>query len=105
MIKRQDRHLVRWLLDRQRPVDFKISVWDGEVWQVRRSRSEKEIMEAIRSVDECQLRVHTPDPELVGWVQIVHENAESRVNDYAPSSRKEPSFLDDWFSETEDKLA
>jgi len=48
-----------------------ISVWDGEVWEVRCSKSYKEIIACIESVEEAQIRIidkYTTDKK--GWARV-----------------------------------
>ena len=48
-----------------------ISVWDGEGWQVKRSKSYKAIKEAIQSVEEAQLRIRDAEGNYLGWALII----------------------------------
>ena len=48
---------------------YTISVWDGEEWQVKRSSSIKAITEAVKSVDEAELRFRDGD-KIVGWARV-----------------------------------
>lgn len=49
---------------------FTCSVWDGEEWQVKRSRSLSACVAAVRSVDEAQLRFRDATGEIVGWALV-----------------------------------
>lgn len=59
-------HLVKTALEN----DYTVSVWDGEAWQVRRSTSYQAINEAIKSVDEAQLRFRDSGGQVVGWALV-----------------------------------
>ena len=62
-----------------------ISVWDGEEWQVKRSVSYKQIIEAIESVEEAQIRIRNGEGSEIGWALIIPfavENDET-VADYS----------------------
>jgi hypothetical protein len=48
-----------------------ISVWDGEEWQVKRSVSCKQIIEAIESVEEAQVRIRDAEGNQIGWALII----------------------------------
>lgn len=48
---------------------YTVSVWDGDEWQVKRSKSLKAIIEAVKSVEEAQLRIRNGD-EVVGWARV-----------------------------------
>lgn len=43
-----------------------ISVWDGEEWQVKRSASFRNIVNAIKSVDEATIKIRDVDGDFVG---------------------------------------
>ncbi len=49
---------------------YTVSVWDGEAWQVRRSTSYQAINEAIKSVEEAQLRFRDSSGQVVGWALV-----------------------------------
>ncbi len=54
MAKQAYRELIKTALRN----DFVISVWDGEEWQVKRSQRLKDIVEAVKSVEEATLRFY-----------------------------------------------
>lgn len=58
-------NLVKHALDK----GYTVSVWDGEEWQVKRSTSIKAISEAVKSVDEAQLRFRDGEKP-VGWALV-----------------------------------
>lgn len=49
---------------------FTCSVWDGEEWQVKRSRSLSACVAAVRSVDEAELRFRDKSGDVVGWALV-----------------------------------
>ena len=51
--------------------DFTVSVWDGEEWQVSRSKIYDDIVDAIESVDFSELRIRDKDGNYQGWASIV----------------------------------
>lgn len=59
------RHLVKHALDS----GFCVSVFDGEIWEVRRSTKLKEITDCIESVEEAQLRFSNIDG-MQGWALV-----------------------------------
>lgn len=64
---------------------FTCSVWDGEEWQVKRSRSLSACVAAVRSVDEAQLRFRDKDGKPVGWALVsdaVDLEPDEKVIDY-----------------------
>lgn len=48
-----------------------VSVFDGEEWAVKRSTSLKDIVDAIESVEEAQIRVRNNSGEVIGWALIL----------------------------------
>lgn len=59
------------LVDCALKAGHKISVWDGEEWQVSKSTLEPKIIEAIESVEIAQLRILDADGKEQGWALIV----------------------------------
>lgn len=59
-------HLIDYALD----FGFTISVWDGEEYQVSRSRDRAAIIEAVESVDQARLRIRDLRDEVVGVAQV-----------------------------------
>ena len=47
-----------------------VSVWDGEEWQVKRSSKYTEIVAAVESVEEAQVRIRDAAGEQVGWALV-----------------------------------
>jgi Glu-tRNA(Gln) amidotransferase subunit E-like FAD-binding protein len=63
--------------------DLTISVFDGEVWEVKKSTKYTEIKECIESVEEAQLRFRNADNEIVGWALILPDlDPEETVADF-----------------------
>ena len=102
------RDLVRHALAR----DVRIAVWDGEEWAVRVKSGMpskfNEVVEAIKSVEECSLRffvdlvgpVRPKEPKLldVGWAYVIlpgpgHVSDEESVADFSGD------FVDAWFDD------
>lgn len=74
-------HLIEWALAR----NCKISVWDGEEWQVSRSTKPNKIRDAVKSVEEAQLRFRDcATNEIVGWARVSdYLHPEETVIDYS----------------------
>ena len=47
-----------------------ISVYDGEIWEVKRSTAYQVIIACIESVEEAQLRIRNSDGEIIGWALV-----------------------------------
>lgn len=81
-------HLVRYSLG----LGHKISVFDGEVWSVRYSTDEKEILDAIDEVDESEIKIFDDHLNPFGWAFIVLGNApDEDVNDCSAKATFYPS--------------
>lgn len=77
-------------------LNFTCSVWDGEEWQVKRSTKIKECCDAVKSVDEAQLRFRNSTGEIVGWALVSAYGLEpdETVMDFSGN---------DWILEWEDR--
>lgn len=64
-----------------------VSVFDGEEWAVKRSANKKEILEAINSVEEAQIRLRDAGGNAVGWALLIPslEDDES-IADYSDNA-------------------
>ncbi len=60
------RHLVRYALN----AGHTISVYDGEVWEVKRSTKYKTIINCIESVEEAQLNIRDANGDPIGWALV-----------------------------------
>lgn len=81
-------HLIKYALAR----NCKISVWDGEEWQVKRSSSYKAIKEAIDSVEESELVIRNKEGERLGWARIIDQGTpDETVSDYTLTP-----LMDEW---------
>lgn len=64
-----------------------VSVFDGEEWAVKRSANKKEIVEAIESVGESEIRLRNADGLLLGWALIIPSLApDEGVADYSDNA-------------------
>ena len=51
---------------------YVISVFDGEIWEVKKSKSYKEIKDCIESVEVAQIKIRSEDDGyLIGWALII----------------------------------
>lgn len=60
------RHLVKHCI----AAGHTVSVFDGEVWEVKRSTKLKEITDCIESVDEAQLRIRDSEGNVIAWALV-----------------------------------
>jgi hypothetical protein len=71
-----------------------ISVWDGEVWEVRASKSYKEIIACIESVEEAQIRIidkYTTNK--MGWARV---SAFGLDDDETVIDNTDNDFMNSW---------
>ena len=89
-------HLVKTALKH----GYTVSVWDGGEWQVKRSKGLKTIIEAVKSVEEAQLRIRNGD-EVVGWalVSVYGVDPEETVIDTSDND-----FMNAWSDSYESTL-
>jgi hypothetical protein len=62
-------HLLQYALSN----GHKVSVWDGEEWQVKKSTDAAAIIEAIESVEEAEISITgaADDPaRIIGWALV-----------------------------------
>jgi len=80
--------------------DLIISVWDGEEWQVKYSNKYKEIIDAIESVDEAEIKIRTrQDKKVVGWALV--SAAYGLEDDETVIDHTCTSFMEDWWLQYE----
>lgn len=64
--------------------DLLISVFDGEIWEVKKSSKYQEIKDCIESVEEAQLRIRDKDNNVLAWVLVLPGlDPEETVADYS----------------------
>jgi hypothetical protein len=69
-----------------------VSVWDGEEWQVRRSASYQDIVDAIESVEMAELSIRDHDDNNKAWALIVHDTGE----DENVADHTDNAYMDNW---------
>ena len=69
-----------------------VSVWDGEEWQVRRSASYQDIVDAIESVEMAELSIRDLDDNNKAWALIVHDTGE----DEHVADHTDNVYMDEW---------
>lgn len=71
-----------------------ISVWDGEEWQVSHSTGYQNIIDAIESVEEAQIKIRVPSyGNLVAWALI---SAYGLADDETIMDYSDNKFMQDW---------
>lgn len=61
-----------------------VSVWDGDEWAVRRSGDYSDIIEAIESVEEAEIKIRNDAGEYLGWALIIPSlGNEEDIADYS----------------------
>lgn len=69
-----------------------VSVYDGEEWAVKRSDKYQEIIDAIESVEEAELRIRDKDGVSMAWAQIIHDTGE----DEHVADHTDNVYMDRW---------
>ena len=71
-----------------------VSVYDGEEWAVRQSQDEKEIFDAIESVEEANISIRNAQMEKLGQAFILpYENDLETLCDYSDNL---DGYEEDW---------
>lgn len=66
---------------------FRVSVWDGEAWAIRRCKSPDKLCKALASTDSDLLVLHSDDGKPIGSILLVWGNGpEELVCDYTLSA-------------------
>lgn len=69
-----------------------VSVFDGEIWEVKRSVKYQTIIDCIESVDESNLRIRDAGGEIIGWALIIpYLDDDETVADYTITK-----FMESW---------
>lgn len=69
-----------------------VSVYDGEEWQIKRSASFQEIIDAIESVEMAELRIRDLEGNSKAWALIVHDTGE----DEHVADHTDNEYMDNW---------
>ena len=71
-----------------------VSVFDGEVWEVRASKSYKQIIACIESVEEAQIRsIDKYTTDKMGWALIIPFGLE---DDETVADNTITPFMNEW---------
>lgn len=96
----------RSLVEKALSLNYTVSVWDGEEWAVKRSTKPNEIYEAIKSVEQSELRFRDAAGEVVGWAMVIPDGMEpdETVADHNTYVESSPSsikyqWMDQWSDE------
>lgn len=86
------KHLVKFALAQ----GYVVSVWDGEEWQIKRSNKFKEIIDAIESVEEAELRIRSIDATTDGGITWVRVSAFGLADDETVVDYYDNKFMQEW---------
>lgn len=89
-------HLIMYALSKK----CVVSVWDGGEWAEERSKDYYKIVDAIKSVDESQLKIHDPDDCYMGWAMIIP----SLDDDETVADCSDNKFMNEWSALYEEQL-
>jgi hypothetical protein len=82
-------HLVRYALAGGNTV----SVFDGEIWEVKRSTDYQAIVDCINSVEEAEILIADNEGRQIGWALV---SAYGLADDETVIDYTVHSFTDDW---------
>lgn len=83
------KHLVKFALKHGHTV----SVYDGEIWEVRRSTAYKTIIDCIESVEIASLRIRDTDGNIIGWASVIPFGME---DDETVADHTITAFMETW---------
>lgn len=83
------KHLVKFALKHGHTV----SVYDGEVWEVKRSTAYQAIIECIESVEIASLRIRNTDGDIIGWASVIPFGLE---DDETVADHTITAFMEEW---------
>jgi hypothetical protein len=92
------RHLIKHALSK----GMVVSVWDGEVWEVKRSTKFKEIVECVESVEEADLKIRDADGKSIAWAMV---SAYGLADDETVINHTDNDFMTEWSEAYEETLA
>ena len=82
------KHLIKHALS----MGCTVSVWDGGEWQVNRCTGYQDIIDAIESVEEAQLRIIQHD-KVIGWCLV---SAFGLDDDETVIDHSTTPFMEEW---------
>ena len=83
------KHLVKFALK----AGHTVSVYDGEVWEVKRSTGYKTIIDCIESVEIATLRIRDAQGEKIGWASVIPFGLE---DDETVCDHTITAFMEEW---------
>lgn len=83
------KHFIKYALNK----GCNISVFDGEEWQVKRSTKQKDIIDAVESIEEAELRVRDSEGNKIAWASVIPFGVEpdETIADYSANE-----FMQEW---------
>ncbi len=78
-----------------------VSVWDGEEWQVKRSKKFREIVLAVQSVEEATIKIRDESGAVIGTALVSPYGLEpdETVIDWTDNE-----FMEGWYTQYEATL-
>lgn len=84
------KHLIKHALS----MGYTVSVYDGEIWEIKRSVSYKEIVDCVESVEEAALRIRDKEGAIV--TSSVTVSAFGLADDETVTDYTVTPFMDAW---------
>lgn len=69
-----------------------LSIWDGEMWSVKRSASFAELIAELGQCEFQQLRARAQDGEILGSFVLVYNNDGFPISDYSGNDFAESAY-------------
>lgn len=85
------KHLVKYALAQ----GLVVSVYDGEVWEVKRSDKYKAIIDCIESVEEADLKIRDVHGKPIAWALV---SAYGLADDETVINSTDNNWMADWLN-------
>ena len=95
------KHLVVYALSQ----GLVVSVFDGEEWQLKKSKDAKAIFDAIESVEEASILIRDADPFITAYTAWALVSAYGLGPDETVIDHTDNEWMDEWWAEYEKVIA
>jgi len=95
------KHLVAYALGQ----DLVVSVFDGEEWQLKKSKDAKAICDAIESVEEANIIIRDADPFIIAYTARALISAYGLGPDETVIDHTDNEWMEEWWAEYKKVIA
>jgi hypothetical protein len=81
-----------------------VSVYDGEEWQLKKSKDAKAICEAIESVDEASIIIRDADPFITAYTARAYISAYGLGDDETVIDHTANEWMEEWWQQYEQQI-